>query len=104
MSLLISCAIPIVERYTGESILQKGINIFSGGCEEVFRKALEVFGKVKEHAEFTATLEVPRQDLKELSKLILDRLPVVDFNIEDIPVEEGIALLYQRQETSHALA
>jgi hypothetical protein len=45
MSLLISCAIPIVERYTGESILQKGINIFSGGCEEVFRKALEVFGK-----------------------------------------------------------
>jgi hypothetical protein len=35
----------------------------------------------------------------------------VDFNIEDIPVEEGIALLYQRQEGAsqreagtHALA
>ena len=43
---------------------------------------------------------MPRRDLKELSKGILDQLPVVDFNIEDIPVEEGIALLYQRQVTA----
>ena len=27
-------------------------------------------------------------------------LPVVDFTIEDIPVEEGIARLYQRQEAA----
>ncbi len=38
-------------------------------------------------------------ELKERSKAILDRLPVVDFTIEDIPVEEGIALLYQKQES-----
>jgi ABC-2 type transport system ATP-binding protein len=65
---------------------------------------LAQFGRVKECSEFTATLEVPRQDLKERSKAILDRLPVLDFNIEDIPVEEGIALLYQRREASHAAA
>ncbi len=65
---------------------------------------LGAFGRVKEHAEFTATLEVPRAEVKERSKAILDRLPVSDFNIEDIPVEEGIALLYQRRETNHALA
>jgi ABC-2 type transport system ATP-binding protein len=47
---------------------------------------------------------VPRLELKERSKAILDRMPVVDFNIEDIPVEEGIALLYQRQEAADALA
>ena len=58
-------------------------------------------GEVKEFAEFTATLEVPRSELKERSKAILDRLPVVDFNIEDIPVEEGIALLYQRKGTTN---
>jgi hypothetical protein len=29
---------------------------------------------------------------------------VVDFNIEDVPVEEGIALLFQRREAGHALA
>ena len=65
---------------------------------------LGAFGQVKERAEFSATLEVPRSELKERSKAILDRLPVVDFNIEDIPVEEGIALLYRRQEAGHGAA
>ena len=37
-----------------------------------------------------------------VARAILDQLPVVDFNIEDIPVEEGIALLYQRREATHA--
>jgi ABC-2 type transport system ATP-binding protein len=63
---------------------------------------LSCFGILKEHAEFSATLEVPRLELKERSKAILDGLPVVDFNIEDVPVEEGIALLYQRREMAHA--
>jgi len=72
--------------------------------EEVRREALEAFGQVKEHADFSVTLQVPRLEVKERSKAILDYLPVVDFNIEDIPVEEGIALLYQRQEAAHAAA
>jgi ABC-2 type transport system ATP-binding protein len=64
---------------------------------------LAAFGRVKEHSDFLATLEVPRRELKECSKAILDQLPVVDFNIEDIPVEEGIALLFQRREAGYAL-
>ncbi|MCL5999703.1 MAG: ABC transporter ATP-binding protein [Chloroflexi bacterium] len=70
----------------------------------VSQDTLAAFGRVKEHSDFAATLEVPRIELKERSKAILDQLPVVDFNIEDIPVEEGIALLYQRREAAHALA
>jgi ABC-2 type transport system ATP-binding protein len=70
--------------------------------EPVRTEILAGFGAVKEHGELTATLEVPRLEVKERSKAILDRLPVVDFNIEDIPVEEGIALLYQRKEAVHA--
>jgi ABC-2 type transport system ATP-binding protein len=69
---------------------------------QVGRETLAVFGQVKEHAEFSATLEVPRAELKERSKAILDQLPVVDFTIEDIPVEEGIALLYQRHDGHNA--
>ena len=69
----------------------------------VSRETLETFGQVKEHSDFAATLEVPRLEVKERSKAILDGLPVVDFNIEDIPVEEGIALMYQRQEGAHAV-
>ena len=60
-------------------------------------EALASFGLVKEHSDFSVTLQVPRSEVKERSKAILDQLPVVDFNIEDIPVEEGIALLYQQQ-------
>ncbi len=68
---------------------------------QVEESLLAAFGKVKEHSELAATLEVPRLDVKERSKAILDQLPVLDFNIEDIPVEEGIALLYQKQEAAH---
>lgn len=69
--------------------------------EPVSAELLAEFGVVRECADFNATLEVPRLELKEISKAILDRLPVVDFNIEDIPVEQGIALLYQRKEAKN---
>ncbi len=66
--------------------------------EPVSPEVLGEFGTVKECADFNATLEVPRLELKAVSSAILNRLPVIDFNIEDIPIEEGIALLYQRKE------
>jgi ABC-2 type transport system ATP-binding protein len=65
---------------------------------------LAAFGEVKELTGLNATLQVPRTQVKEISKAILDQLPVIDFNIEDVPVEEGIALLFQRREAGHALA
>jgi ABC-2 type transport system ATP-binding protein len=70
----------------------------------VERERLAAFGLVKEHTDVSATLEIPRLELKERSKSILDQLPIVDFTIADIPVEEGIALLYQRQEAADAVA
>lgn len=73
-------------------------------AQPVTRETLATFGEIKEHSDVAATLEVSRQDLKERSKAILDQLPIVDFTIEDIPVEEGIALLYQQQEASDAKA
>lgn len=65
-------------------------------------EVLASLGVVKEHSDFAATLEVPRPALKERSMAILDRLPVVDFTIEDIPVEEGISQLYRQQEAVYA--
>ena len=35
---------------------------------------------------------------------LLAWLPVMDFNIEDIPVEDGIALLFQKQGVPDAVA
>jgi ABC-2 type transport system ATP-binding protein len=68
----------------------------------VERDVLSAFGDIKEHSDVAVTLEVPRIELKERSKAILDQLPVVDFTIEDIPVEEGIAMLYQQKESRDA--
>ncbi|MBK9745407.1 MAG: ATP-binding cassette domain-containing protein [Chloroflexi bacterium] len=67
-------------------------------------ETLAAFGVVREHTDLTATLQVPRAALKESSKIILDQLPVTDFTIEDIPVEEGIAELYQRRAGQHVSA
>ena len=69
---------------------------------QVERAALAAFGEVKEHSDLEAMLEVPRVELKARSKAMLDQLPIVDFTIEDIPIEEGIALLYQAREATDA--
>jgi ABC-2 type transport system ATP-binding protein len=65
---------------------------------------LSAFGQVRAHDPASATLQVLRSEVKERSKAILDQLPVFDFTIEDVPVEEGIALLYQQQEAPVAAA
>jgi ABC-2 type transport system ATP-binding protein len=65
---------------------------------------LAKFGQIKEHSDLSARLEVPRLELKERSKAILDQLPIMDFTIADIPVEEGIALLFQRREAADVVA
>ena len=65
---------------------------------------LSCYGNVKEYNGFSATLEVKKNDVKEYSKIILDSLPVIDFNIEDVPIEEGISLLYQKEGQRNEMA
>nr|WP_246428012.1 ATP-binding cassette domain-containing protein [Paenibacillus phyllosphaerae] len=69
--------------------------------DEVPRQALAGFGEVLEHDGMNAVLEIDKQDLQRYSKLMLDRFPILDFNIEDIPVEQGIESLYQRDGVRH---
>lgn len=65
--------------------------------ENVGQESLASYGEVKEFDGVTATLLVDRQNLKKDSVTILANLPVIDFNIEDVPLEVGIAALYQRE-------
>ncbi|MBF0441467.1 MAG: ATP-binding cassette domain-containing protein [Oligoflexales bacterium] len=41
------------------------------------------------------TLEVPKKNLSDISRQILASHEIEDFNIEDIPIEKGIGLIYQ---------
>lgn len=63
---------------------------------EVERAELERFGRLLEFDGMSGILEADRADIKALVSALLDTLPVVDFNIEDIPLEEGIAELYRK--------
>jgi ABC-2 type transport system ATP-binding protein len=88
--------------YDGE--LSRVNELFSGKkrikvqlSEPVDGQVLSHYGELKEAEGFNATLEVDKENLKPVCKRILDDLPVVDFNIENIPVEEGIVLLYRKE-------
>lgn len=63
----------------------------------VEKDVLGGFGTVKQYDGYNVLLEVDKRELKECSKAILDDLPVIDFNVEDIPIEEGIELLYKKK-------
>ncbi|ACL76684.1 ABC transporter ATP-binding protein [Ruminiclostridium cellulolyticum] len=57
---------------------------------------LKSFGELLETDGKSATFEVYRQNALQLTKSIQDNLPVEDFNIVDVPVEDGIAMLLQK--------
>lgn len=63
-------------------------------AEELTSEVLGRFGEVKSCVGVEATLEIARDRVKAVASEILNTLPVVDFTMEDIPVEEGIAMLY----------
>jgi ABC-2 type transport system ATP-binding protein len=65
--------------------------------ESADASVLSRFGTVKSCSGCEATVEIQKDRIKEAAKTILDTLPILDFTIEDIPIEEGVALLYRRQ-------
>lgn len=66
--------------------------------EQVSRDYFDSIGHIREYDGFTVTLEVEKSHVNSVSKALLDTLPVVDLNIEDIPLEEGIERLYRKQD------
>lgn len=58
---------------------------------------LAYYGIIKSYDGYDVKIEVDKQNINQQAKDILDRFPVVDFTIEDMPIEEGIALLYDKE-------
>jgi ABC-2 type transport system ATP-binding protein len=69
--------------------------------QAVERRILESYGDIKEFEGFTALLEVDKEKVKKHSIELLNTLPVIDFNIEDVPIEESMALLYETGGKKH---
>lgn len=64
--------------------------------QKVSEGSLKNYGEVKEYNEYNAVIQVMKDDVKHKSRKLLDTLPVLDINIESIPLEAGIELLYKR--------
>lgn len=62
----------------------------------VDENVLKSFGSIREYEDLSVVLEVERKDLSDLSRTILDKIPVHDFCVLDVPIEEGISLLYRK--------
>ena len=54
------------------------------------------FGTVRQLQQNTALLEVERAGLELCLQQMFRVLPVVDLDVKDIPIEEGIAYFYQK--------
>ncbi len=59
-------------------------------------QVLASLGLVREFTSNTALMEVERDQLESCLQQLLGRLPVMDLDVKDIPIEEGIAYFYQR--------
>ncbi len=57
---------------------------------------LAAFGTVRACQHNTALLEVERDSLQPCLQQLFGALPVVDLDVKDIPLEEGIAYFYQK--------
>ncbi len=64
---------------------------------EVNEKQWENFGRVREISAAGAVLEVPQEKVKAVLGAILSGLPVEDFTVTEIPIEESIARFYQKE-------
>ena len=94
-------------------VIADGIIVYDGALKKIntlfgARKRIQVTFETEKAAQADLTrfgtecsrdgvvvvLEVPQTQVHVISSAILDTLPVTDFNISDIPVEEGISRLY----------
>ncbi|KQO12727.1 ABC transporter ATP-binding protein [Paenibacillus sp. Leaf72] len=103
-------------------IINHGRIVFDGGLSEVNERLghkkimklvlsepveewmLNQVGEVKEFKDTHVKFVFEQSEIKKMSRWVLDHLPVIDFTIEDIPIEEGIALLYQSGGEKHETA
>ncbi len=65
--------------------------------DEVSKKDLKGLGKIIKYEDLRVTLSVKRKNASRVASQALEKFPVTDLNIEDIPIEETIKKLFQGQ-------
>lgn len=79
----------INKRFSSQKLIKLNFS------ESVLRGDIERYGGICEYSGESAVIAVDKVDAQKISREIFDSLPVVDFNIEDRPVEDAVARLYK---------
>ena len=64
--------------------------------EAVKREQLKVFGRVDRFSLLQATIHVSRAAVPVIAKQMLEQLPVIDLNIQEVPIDEVIRKIFKR--------
>ena len=64
--------------------------------QKIAPEQLRRYGEVCRQADDEVTFEVDRAVVNACASQVLRELPVVDFNVSDLPIEEGIARFYEK--------
>ncbi len=85
----------VLDRFANFKVVTMTLEreVGEGGAD--FR--LEQYGEVVASEAGVLRLRVPRDRVTATCKALLDRLPVRDFSVEEVPVEEVIRQLFQRE-------
>ena len=96
-------------------VINQGKNVFDGNLDDVSdlfeqRKVvqlksaaaldadgLKAFGTLKSSTAHESTLLIDKQRVNESLKKLVELYPFADISVENIPLEEGIRLLYERK-------
>lgn len=68
--------------------------------KEVTREELNSYGNVTDFQPLKVTVEVPREQIKQVASRMLQELPVDDLDIAEIPIEEIIRQVFNHEEKS----
>jgi ABC-2 type transport system ATP-binding protein len=83
----------ILDRFAGFKIITVTLEQASGFASV----PLAELGEVLEQSSALARLKVPRESVIATCKVLLDRLPVKDFAVEEVPIEDIIRQVFERR-------
>ncbi len=69
--------------------------------ETVEQEIISKYGIIKKYSEIEALIEVDKANINEICIQLLKDLPILDFAISDVPIEESVAILYSRKEINN---
>jgi ABC-2 type transport system ATP-binding protein len=87
----------IIDRFSSAKIISLS---FEEGAACDFTR----FGEVVEQKPMSVQIKVPRAQVTEVARNLLDNCKVTDINVQELPVEEVIRQLFGERDTSRAAA